>query len=67
MNSKAHPTITQEEVSAALAQYLKRGGVIEKLPAQQFRINGTVGGDKYAAYESLTDLPAIVEAGERQA
>lgn len=67
MSHKANPSITQEEVSAALAQYLQRGGIIEKLPAQEFRANGTVGGDKYAAYESLTDLPSMVEAGERPA
>lgn len=67
MTRKAHPTITQNEVSSALAQFLQKGGVIKKLPAQQFHVSETVGGDKYDAYESLTDLPAMVEGGERPA
>ena len=65
MTRKSNPAITQVEISSALARFLKQGGVIEKLPAQNFRPIGTVGGEKYEAYESLNDLPAIAGAREQ--
>jgi hypothetical protein len=65
MNRKGNAAITQQDISAALARFLKQGGVIEQLPAQEFHAAGTVGGEKYAAYESFTDLPRIVGAAEQ--
>lgn len=67
MKRKGTQAITQQDVSAALARFLKQGGIIKKLPAQRFQCAGTVGGDKYQAYESLTDLPVIAEATDRVA
>jgi len=67
MKRKAKQEITQQEVSAALARFLKQGGMIKQLPAQRFQCVGTVGGEKYQAYESLTDLPVIAEPTERVA
>ena len=67
MKRKATQEITQHDVSAALARFLKDGGIIKKLPAQRFHVVGTVGAEKYDAYESLADLPAIAEPSERVA
>jgi hypothetical protein len=67
MTRKGKPTITQEEISVALARFLKHGGVIEKLPAQEFHAVGTVGGEKYEAYESLADLPTLASPSDRVA
>jgi hypothetical protein len=67
MKRKGTQEITQQDVSAALARFLKQGGIIRQLPAQRFQMVGTVGGEKYQAYESLTDLPVIAEATERVA
>lgn len=67
MKRKANPGITQQEISAALARFLQQGGMIKKLPAQNFRTSGTIGGEKYQAYESLSDLPAVTGSNERVA
>jgi hypothetical protein len=67
MKRKSKQEITQQDVSAALATFLKHGGMIRQLPAQRFQSAGTVGGEKYQAYESITDLPVIAEVTERVA
>jgi len=67
MKRKSPVAVTQEEVSAALARFIGKGGVIQKLPAQNFRASGTVGGDKYQAYETLSDVPVLTGTAERVA
>ena len=67
MKRKGTEEITQQEVSAALARFLKQGGMIQQLPAQNFRASGLVGGDKYQAYESLNDLPTLAGTTEQVA
>ncbi|HEX9841702.1 MAG TPA: hypothetical protein VGC20_03085 [bacterium] len=67
MKRKGKQEITQQEVSAALARFLKQGGMIKQLPDQNFRPSGPVGGDKYQAYESLNDLPTLAGATEQVA
>lgn len=64
MSRKGKQEITQADVSSALAQFLNQGGVIKQLPAQEFRVAGTVGADKYEAYETLNDLPALADQSE---
>ncbi|MCZ6473240.1 MAG: hypothetical protein O7A08_10850 [SAR324 cluster bacterium] len=51
--------LTHEDVHRAVAQFLKRGGVIEQLPEQKSQENPTIGGEKYQDYESLA---AIISA-----
>jgi hypothetical protein len=65
MHRKGTEMITQAEVSAALKRFLSHGGIIKQLPAQNFRPSGLVGGDKYQAFESLNDLPALPDTPER--
>ena len=67
MKRKASQAISQQDVSAALARFLNQGGIIRKLPDQNFRASGTVGGDKYQAFETLSDLPSLAGAGEHNA
>jgi hypothetical protein len=67
MTRKATQAITQEEVSLALTRFLKEGGMIRKLPAQNFRVSGMVGGEKYQAFETLNDLPNLAGVTEQVA
>lgn len=55
MKGKANRRVTQEEISAAIARFRKQGGIIAKLPEQKAR--GKLVGEKYEAYESLSNLP----------
>ena len=48
--------ISQEEVSAAIQQFLKEGGLIEHLPNQGSPEGKVVGESKYDIYESFNDL-----------
>lgn len=65
MRRKAKRQITQVEISTALALFLRRGGMIKQLPAQRFQPAGMVGGEKYQAYEELSDLPALAGSTEQ--
>lgn len=67
MKHKGKQEVTQQEISAALAQFLKKGGMIQQLPAQNFRPAGQVGGEKYEAFETLSDLPTLAGAPEQMA
>ncbi len=59
--------VTQDQVSAALARFLNEGGMIQRLPDQQHRETGSVGAEKYDAYESLADLSRLTMSGEQSA
>jgi hypothetical protein len=67
MKRRETQAVTQEEVSAALARFLKQGGMIQKLPDQNFHATERVGGEKYDAYERLADLPSLTVGGEQPA
>ena len=67
MKRKTKQAITQDEVSAALAQFLRHGGIIKKLPDQTYQATGRVGADKYEAFETLTDLKAMTGSNEQVA
>lgn len=67
MNAKGKQTVSQSEISAALSQFLEQGGMIKQLPPQNFRASGTVGGEKYQAFEGLQELSALTGAGEQSA
>jgi hypothetical protein len=57
--------ITQQDISAALAQFLGHGGMIQRLPAQNFQPAGTVGGEKYQAFETFSDLTRLAGNSEQ--
>jgi hypothetical protein len=57
--------ISQEEVSAALQRFLKKGGAIVKLPDQNYIQAHPVGEDKYEIYESITDLSLLANSAEQ--
>ena len=49
-------TITQEQVAQAIKKFKKNGGIIVKLPDQEFHSNKVVGSDKYQNFESIAAL-----------
>lgn len=48
--------VTHQEVQQALHHFLKNGGLIQRLPAQEKQEQPMVGGDKYQNFESLANL-----------
>lgn len=67
MMRKSKQEISHAEVAVAMSRFLNKGGMIKQLPAQEFRAPGTVGGDKYEAFETLSDLPGIADGSEQPA
>lgn len=65
MSRKAGSQVSHADVSAAITRFLKGGGMIKKLPEQKAMTTGTVGADKYEAFETLSDLSKVVDGGER--
>lgn len=61
---KIKPKVSQEEVSAALQQFLNKGGVIMKLPDQPHAIQPMIGEEKYEVYETIKDLSAMSQSME---
>jgi hypothetical protein len=58
-------SITQQDIAAALSQFLGHGGMIKRLPAQNFQPAGVVGGEKYQAFETFSDLPRLTGSSEQ--
>ena len=48
--------ISHQEVANAVQQFLKNGGMISKLPDQNYNASSNVGGEKYEAFEAPADL-----------
>lgn len=67
MSRKASMQVSHADVSAAMARFLKQGGMIKQLPAQKALLSGTVGADKYEVFETLNDLSRVSDAAERLA
>ena len=51
--------ISQHDVSAAMARFLASGGIINKLPDQNYKPSRMVGEEKYAIYETLNKLQSL--------
>lgn len=51
--------ISQHDVSAAMAKFLAFGGIVKKLPDQNYRPSRIVGEEKYAIYEPLNMLQSL--------
>ncbi len=56
--------ITQDEVSAAMYQFIKCGGHIQKLPDQNYCAAHPVGEDKYEVFETLSDLDSLTSSND---
>lgn len=65
MTRKPGSQVSHSDVSAAIARFLKDGGMIKKLPEQKAMTSGTVGADKYEAFETLSDLSKVADGGDR--
>ena len=52
-------TISRHDVSAAMAKFLASGGIVNKLPDQNYRPSRIVGEEKYAIYEPLNMLQSL--------
>ena len=61
---KKKTRITQQEIAAALRQFIGRGGVIHHLPDQKYQIAKMIGDEKYQVYESISDLSKIASIGD---
>ena len=48
--------VSHEQVKSAVEDFISQGGKIKTLPSQQFVRLKTIGGDKFGAYESLSDF-----------
>ncbi|MBI3991966.1 MAG: hypothetical protein HY342_01725 [Candidatus Lambdaproteobacteria bacterium] len=55
-NPKSKKTITQEDVAQAIKKFKANGGIIVKLPDQEFRSNKVVGSERYQNFESISTL-----------
>lgn len=56
---KRHDSISQEEVSVAIQQFLSKGGLIERLPIQENKNSKVIGEEKYEIYESFANLAGL--------
>ena len=61
---KARGKITQVEVSAALQKFIKKGGMIKRLPDQEYKPATPIGEEKYQIYEPISDLSKIADNGD---
>lgn len=48
--------VTHDDVELAVKAFLAKGGKIQTLPKQNFTTSNYIGGEKYDAYESLSDI-----------
>ena len=48
--------ITQEDVAQAIKKFTASGGMIVKLPDQEFHTSKVVGSEKYQNFESVAAL-----------
>lgn len=51
--------ISQHDVTAAMAKFLASGGIVNKLPDQNYKPSRMVGEEKYAIYEPLNMLQSL--------
>ena len=56
--------ITQQEIAAALQQFISKGGVINHLPDQKYQSSKMIGDEKYQVYESISGLSKIANIGD---
>lgn len=61
---KTKNLITQNEVSAALQNFINKGGVIHHLPDQEYNTIPMIGEDKYQIYEAISELMAVSNIGD---
>ena len=54
--NKNKKAITQEEVALAIKKFQENGGIIVKLPDQEFKSHKVVGSEKYQNFESISNL-----------
>ena len=48
--------LTHEQVKEALKRFVRKGGMIAKLPEQKTSRTEIIGSEKYDSYESLSSL-----------
>ena len=51
--------VSHQEVQAAIQRFVRKGGLIEKLPEQSAKRRDVIGEDKYEMYEMVSDLPIL--------
>lgn len=53
---KIRNQVSHQQVNMAVRKFLRRGGIIVKLPEQKNQQEVMVGGEKHQNYESLTSI-----------
>ncbi len=61
---KSKKKISHHEVSQALQKFINDGGMINQLPAQEYKSAQTIGEDKYDIYESMSGLDKLANTSD---
>jgi hypothetical protein len=57
--SKKQKRITHDDVRDALKQFVRKGGIIARLPEQKSARTEIIGSEKYETYETFSSLLSL--------